>query len=122
MGHKVFEKFSENITSNQQESPIFYLSVGEGKAACVQTSDGFVLLKGSHIHESATNSLNIGLKKRVESSKANGEIIDNILQKDKSFSSSSAAAAFAVGYSISGPKQWKTEKGETLKSFETRKH
>ncbi|MBQ5355887.1 MAG: DUF4357 domain-containing protein [Clostridia bacterium] len=36
------------------------------------------------------------------------------------FSSSSAAAAFAVGYSISGPREWKTEKGETLKKYESK--
>ena len=121
LGHKTFEKLSDNAVNSQQESPIFYLSVGEGKAKCVQTSDGFVLLKGSHIHETAAYSLNIGVKKKVENSRENREIIDNVLQNDKSFSSSSAAAAFAVGYSISGPQQWKTDKGETLKSFETRK-
>ena len=82
------------------------------------TSDGFVLLKGSAIHQVAADSLNIGVKKKVEESREKGEIIDGILQCDKPFTSSSAAAAFAVGYSISGPQQWKTSTGKTLKTIE----
>lgn len=42
-------------------------------------------------------------------------------EADKIFASSSAAAGFAAGYSISGPQAWKTEKGETLKAVESRK-
>ena len=85
----------------------------------MRTTDGFVLLKGSSIHELSASSLNNGIKKKVEQSRASGEIKDGTLQNDKLFSSSSAAAAFATGYSISGPQQWKTEQGKTLKSFET---
>ncbi len=121
LGHKVFEPISENIISDKTQNPTFYLPVGNGKAMCIQTSDGFVLLKGSHIHKKSADSLNIGAKKKVEASRLNGEITNDILQKDKSFSSSSAAAAFAAGYSISGPQQWKTSDGKTLKSFETKK-
>ena len=84
----------------------------------MRSADGFVLLKGSCIHETSTGSLNLGIKKKVEQSRASGEIKNGILQNDKLFSSSSAAAAFAAGYSISGPQQWKTEQGTTLKSFE----
>ena len=87
----------------------YQLSVGTEKAYCIQTSDGFVLLKGSTIHKEAAISLNIGIKKKVEQCRINGEIVDDILQIDKVFTSSSSAAAFAAGYSISGPQQWKTE-------------
>jgi len=121
LGHKTFEKYSENQTENQNNNPIFTVSAGTGKAYGMPTSDGFVLLKGSSIHKSAAESLNNGIKKKVEQSRASGEIKDDVLQNDKLFSSSSSAAAFAAGYSISGPQQWKTEKGETLKSFETNK-
>jgi len=121
LGHKTFEKYSENQTDNQNNNPIFSVSVGAGKAYGMPTSDGFVLLKGSSIHKSAAESLKNGIRKKVEQSRASGEIKDDVLQNDKLFSSSSSAAAFAAGYSISGPQQWKTEKGETLKSFETKK-
>lgn len=121
LGHKVFESLSENTGTQQFNTPTFSISVGAGKAYGTLTSDGFVLLKGSSVHEIAAGSLPTGIKKRVEQSKASGEIKDGILQNDKLFTSSSAAAAFATGYSISGPQQWKTEKGETLKHFETSK-
>lgn len=87
----------------------------------VATSDGYVLQKGSNIHKISADSLKKGIKNKVEKSRLLGEIKDNILQEDKLFSSSSAAAAFAAGYSISGPQQWKTIDGKTLKSFETNK-
>lgn len=121
LGHKTFEKYSENQTNNPNSNPIFTVSAGKGKAYGMPTSDGFVLLKGSCIHKVPADSLNNGVKKKVEQSRMNGEIKDDILQIDKLFSSSSTAAAFAAGYSISGPQQWKTDKGETLKSFETQK-
>jgi hypothetical protein len=121
LGHKTFEKYSESPIDECNDNPIFSLSVSTGKAFGMPTSDGFVLLKGSFIHKVAADSLNNSLKKKVEQSRVNGEIKGDVLQNDKLFSSSSSAAAFATGYSVSGPQQWKTEKGETLKSFETNK-
>ncbi len=121
LGHKAFEKYSENQSIKKKDDVIFSLAAGTGKAYGMPTSDGFILLKGSAIHKVASESLNNGIKKKVEQSRMSGEIKDNILQNDKLFSSSSAAAAFAAGYSISGPQQWKTDKGETLKTFETNK-
>ncbi len=121
LGHKAFEKYAENQSKQAENVTTFSVPVGSGKAYGMPTADGFVLLKGSSIHKIAADSLNIGIKKKVEQSRNNGEIIDDTLQSDKLFSSSSAAAAFAVGYSISGPQQWKTDGGKTLKSFETQK-
>jgi len=119
LGHKAFESYSEEQPNNQGGNPVFSVSAGSGKAYGMRTADGFVLLKGSSIHEVSADSLNNGIKKKVEQSRSSGEIKDGILQNDKLFSSSSAAAAFAAGYSISGPQQWKNEQGKTLKSFET---
>lgn len=121
LGHKTFESFSEDQTIEKHKKPIFYISAGDGKASMVATSDGYVLQKGSNIHKISADSLKKGIKDKVEKSRLLGEIKDNILQEDKLFSSSSAAAAFAAGYSISGPQQWKTIDGKTLKSFETNK-
>ena len=53
----------------------------------IATSDGYVLQKGSCIHITSAESLNNGIKKKVEQSRNNGEIKDNILQEDKLFSS-----------------------------------
>ena len=38
--------------------------------------------------------------------------------EDILFSSSSAAADFILGYSVSGPRTWKTKEGKTLKEIE----
>ena len=103
LGHKAFESYSEEQPNKCGENPIFSVSAGSGKAYGIRTADGFVLLKDSSIHEVSSDSLNIGIKKKVEQSRASGEIKDGILQNDKLFSSSSAAAAYATGYSISGP-------------------
>ena len=121
LGHKVFEAYAEEQPDQSVENPVFSVSSGSGRAYGIRTADGFVLLKGSSIHHTPADSLNIGIRKKVEQSRACGEIRDDILQNDKLFSSASAAAAFAVGYSISGPQQWKTDSGETLKAFETKK-
>lgn len=121
LGHKVFEKYTDNAASARDTDMVFSLAAGTGKAHGMRTSDGFVLMKGSSIHKVASDSLNIGIRKKVDLSRESGEIVDDVLQCDKLFSSSSAAAAFAVGYSISGPQQWKNDRGETLKSIETRK-
>lgn len=119
LGHKAFEPYTEKLLGNRTDEKVFYVSVGNGKAKGIPTSDGFVLLKGSCIHQTSADSLNIGIKKKVDESRSKEQIVDDKLQEDILFSSSSAAAAFAVGYSISGPQQWKTSEGKTLKSFET---
>ena len=119
LGHKAFESYSDEQPNNQGKNPVFSVPVGSKRAYGIRTAEGFVLLKGSRIHEISTDSLNNGIKKKVEQSRISGEIKDGILQNDKLFSSSSAAAAYATGYSISGPQQWKTDQGKTLKSFET---
>lgn len=120
LGHKAFEAYSEEQPNKHGENPVFSVSAGSGRAYGIRTTDGFVLLKGSSIHKISADSLNLGIRKKVEQSRASGEIKDGVLQNDKLFSSSSAAAAFSTGYSISGPQQWKPESGETLKSFETK--
>ncbi len=121
LGHKTFESYSEKQTNGKDDNPIFYISAGDGKASMMATSDGYVLQKGSCIHRTPARSLNKGIKKKVDQSRKLGEIKENILQNDKLFSSSSSVAAFAAGYSISGPQSWKTLDGKTLKSFETNK-
>ena len=120
LGHKVFEKISD-FGQNQESQNLYYLKHANGTARCIQTTDGFVLLKGSKIHKESAISLDKGIKNKVEQSRAASEIINDALQSDKIFASSSAAAGFAAGYSISGPQSWKNENGETLKSVESKK-
>jgi hypothetical protein len=115
LGHKVFNEYVEK---SPNKKTIFCLSVGGCDAKGTPTSEGFVLLKGSKISEKTAKSLPDGVRNRVEESRKNGLIEGNILKEDMLFSSSSSAAGFASGHSISGPRRWKTIDGKTLKSFE----
>ncbi len=122
LGHKVFESYKDTaVTKADNSEPVFSIAAGIGKAYGMRTTDGFLLLKNSDIHQISADSLSNGIRKKVEQSRTSGEIKNDVLQCDKLFSSSSAAAAFAAGYSISGPQQWKTDNGETLKAFEAKK-
>ncbi|WP_019678344.1 GIY-YIG nuclease family protein [Ruminococcus flavefaciens] len=121
LGHKVFEPITNPQNNNTEEQTIFSLSTDNGKAYMIITSDGFVLQKGSSIHINSASSLSIGIKKKIEQCRINKEIIDNILQKDKLFSSASSAAAFAVGYSVNGREAWRSNSGITLNEYESNK-
>lgn len=118
LGHKVFNEYTEKSTGEKKGNTIFCLSVGGCDAKGTPTSDGFVVLKGSRINEKAANSLPERISDRVEESRKNGLIKDNILKEDVLFSSSSSAAGFASGYNLSGPTSWKNKDGKTLKLFE----
>lgn len=119
LGHKVFEDYEEKQDIGKTDDNKFYLNTGGISAIGIQTSDGFVLLKGSEIKQERAKSVRKGILQKIEQSEINGEIKNGILQKDKLFSSSSSAAVFAAGYSINGPQSWKTKDGMTLKEFET---
>lgn len=47
-----------------------------------------------------------------------GKVKDLMTTEDILFSSSSAAADFILGYSVSGPQTWKAKDGHTLKEIE----
>lgn len=128
LGHKVFEKFTENVVRNEKtddsdkDDLLLYLkrkSKKSGqviKANCKQTNEGFVVLKGSHIEIIDSNSIPPGVKDARK--KAN---IDDscVLQEDVLFRSPSYAASFVVGSSANGLVEWKTADGITLKEIET---
>ena len=78
------------------------------------TNNGFILLKGSKIVDN--NPKYIWAKKLREEHK-NSINIDQTLKKDILLSSSSAAAAFVLGYYVNGKDKWKTENNKTLKEI-----
>ena len=47
-----------------------------------------------------------------------GKVENLVTTEDLLFSSSSAAADFVLGYSVSGPRTWKTKDGRSLKEIE----
>lgn len=84
------------------------------------TSDGFVVLKGSKISDRVSkNSLRDGVINLRNKHITDGKVKEYILVEDILFSSSSTAAEFILGNSVSGPKTWKNKDNKTLKEIES---
>ena len=63
-------------------------------------------------------SLSAGMQKQRQKLFDSAKVENLITTEDILFSSSSAAADFILGYSVSGPKIWKTKDGRSLKEIE----
>lgn len=120
LGYKVLEPLVQNDSSNSTvDDEMLFISSGSVNAKGRVTTEGFVVYEGSTLDsKGSVNSLSNGMKnlrqKLIESDKVQNHVIkENIL-----FSSSSAAASFVLGYSVSGPQRWKTKDGKTLKELE----
>ena len=112
LGYKVFKPLNEiGINNHNYEKEILYLKNSKVEAKCRQSSEGFVLLKGSKISKEIKNSLSSNLIKRRE------KVKNNILEEDMLFLSISSAAKFVVGYSINGWDAWKNKEGKTFKEI-----
>ncbi len=131
LGHKIFEPLaptipspssSGNIISAEGNDLILHMKRKSKKsgrtieADCKQTSEGFVVLKGSHIETIDSDSIPPGIRERRKKA-----LIDEngILQEDILFKSPSYAAAFVIGGHTNGLTDWKTTNGKTLKEIES---
>ena len=126
LGHKVFIPLTKSETfehEDQQEEQelVFYLKRKSKKsnctieASCKQTTEGFVVLKGSHIEVIDSESIPVGIKKRRKAAEIDK---NHILMKDELFNSPSYAAAFVIGGHANGLIEWKNAEGVTLKELE----
>lgn len=126
LGHNLFEPKdprANNTCESVQEliaSSVLYLNrtikaVGEVEATGIQTTEGFVVLKGSHISPIDDDTISPALKERRKKAHVdgNGILIDNEL-----FNSPSYAAMFVIGKSANGLTSWKTDEGISLKQIE----
>ncbi len=127
LGYKVFVSLEDEKTETEPVAPkeeIFYLEVKPTKskisihAEGKRTNEGFVVLKGSMIKEVDSVSLRNSIKELRDKCKANGEIKDGKLTKNRLFNSPSYAAKFVLGTNINGRIYWKTKEGITLKDLE----
>ena len=69
----------------------------------------------------SVKSLNSGIIRLREKYLTDNHFQDLVTTEDILFSSSSAAADFVLGYSVSGPKTWKANDGRSLKEVEASK-
>lgn len=115
LGYKVLEP----IAGNEDEGyGRLSLKIGKAVAQGMVTTEGFALLKGARLNEKTNDSMtpkSIEYRKKVMSS---DKVVDLVTTEDILFSSSSAAAEFVLGYSVSGPQNWKDKNGITLKELE----
>ena len=89
--------------------------VGKIEADGIRTSEGFVVLQGSHVSPIDDDTISTSLKEQRK--KANIE--SGILKEDILFSSPSYAAMFVIGKSANGLTSWKTSDGRSLKDIES---
>jgi len=120
LGYKVLEPFAQvdSLTATVDDE-LLYITSGLVNATGKVTAEGFVVFAGATLNEKmSVRSLSAGMqnqrKKLFDSSKVN----NLVTTEDILFSSSSAAADFILGYSVSGPRTWKTKDGRTLKELE----
>ena len=119
LGYKVLEPMIQKDSISNHDNQMLYLNVGNASATAMVTTEGFVLIAGSSVNEKNTmKSLSAGMIKLRNKHMESGKVKDWKTTEDILFSSSSAAADFVLGYSVSGPATWKDKRGRTLKEIE----
>ena len=120
LGYKVLDPVLQaGIDATTVDDKELFINIGNTAATGIVTSEGFVVLKGSSVNEkTSAKSLSAGMKKLRDKIFTEGKVENMVTTEDILFSSSSAAADFILGYSVSGPRTWKTKDGRTLKEIE----
>lgn len=126
LGYKVLEPLNKPVVvsnegSDNAETEDLSLhlertikGVGKVEADGVRTSEGFVVLQGSHIAVEDDDTIPAVLKEH----RRKVSVVDGVLQEDVLFSSPSYAAMFVIGKSANGLTSWKDENGRSLKDIE----
>lgn len=118
LGYKIFENLIDN--NKYKEDEIYYINSVGLKATGIQTSEGFVVMKGSQSSNTFKTASTPSLKSHWENLRnkkivdENGFFITNYL-----FSSPSLAAAMVLGRNANGLTEWKNAEKQDLKSMLT---
>lgn len=121
LGYKVLEPVAIKPMSgaSPEVSEEYSFSIGSASATGVVTTEGFVVYKEAVINEKCSpKSIGSGAVKLREKHISEGRVVNNKTIEDILFNSSSAAAVFVLGYSVSGPMTWKARDGRSLKEIE----
>ncbi len=128
LGHKVFEpinklvpEMQEGLATSLEETVRMHLertikNVGKVEADGIQTSEGFVVSRGSHISPIDDDTVPAVIKERRKKALVDEQ---GVLHEDMLFTSPSYAAMFVIGKSANGLTSWGTVDGKTLKSLES---
>lgn len=120
LGYKVLEPFAQVDSSTTTiDDELLYITSGLVNATGKVTAEGFVVFAGATLNEKmSVKSLSAGMQKQRQELFDSSKVNNLVTTEDILFSSSSAAADFILGYSVSGPRTWKTKDGRTLKELE----
>lgn len=122
LGYKVLEPLIQKQDIGNNDEELLHISSGSAHGVGKVTPEGFVVLQGARLNEKlSTKSLSNGIVKLREKWMADEKVKDWVTTEDLLFSSSSAAADFVLGYSVSGPRVWKNADGKSLKEIEAEK-
>ena len=121
IGYKVLEPFAQmDASTTSVYDELLYITSGSVNAKGKVTAEGFVVFAGATVKEKmALKSLSPGMLKQRQKLFDSSKVKNLITTEDILFSSSSAAADFILGYSVSGPRTWKTKDGKSLKEIES---
>ena len=121
LGYKVLEPFVQmDASTTCVDDELLYIKSGSVNATGKVTTEGFVVFAGATVNEKmALKSLSPGMLKQRQKLFDSSKVKNLITTEDILFSSSSAAADFILGYSVSGPRTWKTKDGKSLKEIES---
>lgn len=121
LGYKVLEPFAQvDSSTTLVDNELLYITSGSVNATGKVTAEGFVVFAGATVNEkTSVKSLSAGMKKQRQKLFNSSKVENLITTEDILFSSSSAAADFILGYSVSGPRTWKTKEGKSLKEIES---
>lgn len=124
LGYRAFEPV-DDVTHKKRTTgaaePTVQLTQYGLLATGRQTTDGFVVFRGSQLRPledftpTVPNSAKANRQKYADKISAN-----NVLDADVLFGSPSGAAVFVLGRSANGLIEWKTPEGRTLKELEER--
>lgn len=130
LGHPLFEPFIkaatipvEDTDVQSDDTPELFLrrtvkGIGEIKALGRQTTEGFVVIQGSHISPVDDDTIPETIRNRRKTAPIDG---NGILTENLLFSSPSYAAMFVIGKSANGLTSWKNKNMTTLKELESQK-
>lgn len=120
LGYRVFDTYDANSAQEQQPKTIFYIKAARGAdARGIIDADGFLVLKGSRIAESVTNSFSKYLISLRDSMIKSGTINNSFeFTRDQVFTSPSLAAAIVMGRNANGQTEWRTESHKTIRQIE----
>lgn len=121
LGYKVLEPTVHNDPNSTVDDEALFLNLGNASGKSMLTTEGFVLFAGAVLNEKTSEkSLSKGAATLRKKHLASNKVKDFVTTEDILFSSSSAAADFVTGYSVSGPATWKNASGVTLKELEAK--